>query len=69
MPEWITATMEIVSLGLTFFCVLLLLVVWQEIRTHRADRADRAKGGGLVLRNWSKEPYGSIPDEDSAGKP
>ena len=64
MPEWIRVTMEILNLWLTFCCVILLLVIWEELRSHRADTA---KGGGLVLRNWYKEPCGSIPDVNPDG--
>jgi len=37
MPEWIRVTMEILNTGMIIICILLLLVIWLELRSHRRE--------------------------------
>lgn len=37
MPEWMRVTMEVLNTGMLVLCLALLLVIWEEIRSHRRE--------------------------------
>jgi len=43
MPEWMRTTLEIVNTGLLVLCFLLLLVIWEEIRSFRTENKEKSQ--------------------------